>query len=234
VSDPPLRAVPEAPDELASIYDAAFAAEYGRENPVYARCCAAVAEVISERFSPASAVDWGCGAGLHVAALRQLGVDAVGVDGVAWPRPCRAPEVEILRADLRVPIPLGHVFARYDLSMCLDVLEHIDETHTEIVLENITRGAELVLLSCAPPGQRGHHHVNEQPRRYWVARLAAIGWRYDRRATGDLAQTFLARRETLPLSWMYHNLCVYRPAAAQPIWTSSRRRRPNRRPAGAP
>jgi hypothetical protein len=203
--------IPEAPDTLAEVYHTQFFAEYGIANPVYARCCAFIAEEIFRRFIPASAVDWGCGAGLHVAALRRLGVDAVGVDGIAWPREFCASEMEIRRSDLRYPNCDGLVPPRYDLSLCLDVLEHIPESYAPVALENITRGAELLVLSCAPPGQRGHHHVNEQPRRYWVGRLAAIGWRYDRQATGALERTFLAHRDVLPLSWMYHNLCVYRP-----------------------
>jgi hypothetical protein len=46
---------------------------------------------------------------------------------------------------------------------------------------------------------------------FWIARLATIGWSYSRRETGALESAFLTRREALPLSWMYHNLCVYRP-----------------------
>ncbi len=201
-------------DDLVAIYDRAFLAEYGAGNSAYARCCEKIAEAIFRRFTPSRAVDWGCGAGLHVAALRRLGVDALGVDGIDWPPDLRAPEVEIRRADLREPCRDGLVPARYDLSLCLDVLEHIPESHSGCALENITRGAELLLLSCAPPGQRGHHHLNEQPRRYWVGRLAAIGWRYDRRETGAMESAFLARRDELPHSWMYHNLCVYRPTGA--------------------
>ena len=50
--------------------------------------------------------------------------------------------------------------------------------------KTITEGAKLLVLSCAPPGQKGHHHVNEQPRRYWIAQLKKRGWAYQRRETG--------------------------------------------------
>ena len=45
---------------------------------------------------------------------------------------------------------------------------------TAAALANVTRGAGLAILSCAPPGQGGHHHVNERPRRYWVAVLRTL------------------------------------------------------------
>ena len=146
-----------------------------------------------------------------MAALQQLGVDAIGIDGVDLPLDLRAPQLEIRCADLRDRIRDGLVPPAYDLSLCLDVLEHLPEADAQRAIETITRGAQLLVLSCAPPGQGGHHHVNEQPRRHWIARLAAIGWSYSRRETGALESTFLSCREALPLSWMYHNLCVYRP-----------------------
>jgi 2-polyprenyl-3-methyl-5-hydroxy-6-metoxy-1,4-benzoquinol methylase len=205
------QAEPVAHSDLPEIYDRPFFTEYGAANPVYARCCAAIAEEIARRFQPKNAVDWGCGAGLHVAALQRLGIDAIGVDGVDLPPDLRAPLVEIRRADLRDPIRAGLVPPSYDLSLCLDVLEHLSEAEALRAAETITQGAKVLVLSCAPPGQGGHHHVNEQPRRYWVARLAAIGWSYSRRETGALERSFLTRRQELPLSWMYHNLCVYRP-----------------------
>ena len=199
-------------DELANVYDRAFFRDYSAENPAYADACAYVAEVIFERFGPKTAIDWGCGAGLHVAALRALGVDAIGVDGVVLEPDQRAPDVDIREADLRYPVPAGIAPSSYDLALCVDVLEHLEDRDSAAALDNICRGAGLVILSCAPPGQGGHHHVNERPRRYWVARMAEIGWTYDRRATGAMERHFLGNRSRVPLSWMYHNLCVYRPA----------------------
>jgi hypothetical protein len=197
-------------DDLSEIYGRPFFTEYGTSNPIYARCCAIVAEEIARRFSPKTAVDWGCGAGIHVAALQKRGVAALGVDGVVCPHDLRAAGIEVLQADLRKPISDKRIPSNYDLSLCLDVLEHVSENDMQQAIENITCGAKLLLLSCAPPGQGGHHHVNEQPRRFWVARLASIGWKYDRKATGALENILLSRRPELVLSWTYHNLCVYR------------------------
>jgi hypothetical protein len=95
----------------------------------------------------------------------------------------------------------------------IDVLEHLEDEDSAAALANIVTGASMVILSCAPPGQGGHHHVNERPRRYWVARMAKLGWLYQRRETGALERSFLERRDQLPWSWMYHNLCLYRPEA---------------------
>lgn len=202
-----------AHDDPGQIYDRAFFSEYGLANPVYTRSCTIIAEEIARRFQPRSLVDWGCGSGLHLDAFGQLGLEAIGVDASTCPEDLRPAGLDIRSADLRQKSPEDLVPSSYDLSLCLDVLEHIDAEDSPQVLKNIVQGAQLLLLSCAPPGQGGHHHVNEQPRRYWVKRLAELGWIYQRRETGEMERSFLDRRDALSLSWMYHNICVYRPAA---------------------
>ena len=197
---------------LASIYDRSFFQEYGAANRPYVDACDVIAAEIYRRFQPATVVDWGCGAALHAGALKQRGVDVIAVDGVRAPADLASPDVDIVQADLRTAQPNSLTWDSYDLSLCIDVLEHIDEADSVTALNNVLRGAQLAILSCAPPGQGGHHHVNERPRRYWTTRLAQLGWTYDRRETGDMERTFLTQRERLPFSWMYHNLCVYRPA----------------------
>lgn len=201
------------PADLTEIYDRAFFEDFSGTNPSYARACRFIGAEIARRFEPRTAVDWGCGAGFHASGLVEAGVNTIGVDGVLVDEDQRAPNVEIRRADLTVPIAPDLVPEPYDLALCIDVMEHIDDGHSEIVLRNITRGASLVILSCAPPFQGGHHHVNERPRRYWIARMAELDWRYDRRATGAMENHFREHRDMVPLSWMYHNLCVYRPAS---------------------
>lgn len=208
----PLDSRPVPATDLARIYDDKFFREYGAANPRYADACSFIATEIYRRFQPRTAIDWGCGAGLHAAELGRLGVDVIAVDAVVAADELRAGGIDIRRADLTEPLPFGFVPDTYDLSLCVDVMEHLHEADADIALDNITQNAELVILSCAPPGQGGHHHVNEQPRRYWVARMAARGWRYDRRATGSMENYFLGHRDQLPLSWMYHNLCIYRRA----------------------
>ena len=199
------------PVPLPELYDREFFVELGAANPVYASACDVIAGEMFGRFAPRSVVDWGCGAGLHAAALVARGADVVGVDGVRVDDDLRAPGVRIEIADLTEPIGPPTVPERYDLSLCIDVLEHIEEPQSDQVLRNLCRGADLVILSCAPPHQGGHHHVNEQPRRYWVKRMAGLGWRYDRREAGAMERSFLGMRDRLPWTWMYHNLCVYRP-----------------------
>lgn len=199
-------------DDLDKIYNRTFFSEYGTASGAYADACEFIGKELVRRFSPESVVDWGCGTGLHAAAIAACGVQVVGVDGVCADSDLRADDIDLRIADLTEPIAESFVTRPYDLSLCIDVMEHLFERDAAQAMANISHGAKLVVMSCAPPGQGGHHHVNEQPRRYWIKHMAEIGWTYSRRETGAMERYFMDHREHVPFSWMYHNLCVYRSA----------------------
>jgi len=52
----------------------------------------------------------------------------------------------------------GAVFARVDLVLCQEVVEHIEEKYLENLLDSFATG-KYVLMTHAVPGQGGHHHV---------------------------------------------------------------------------
>lgn len=116
--------------------------------------------------TPRSILDIGCGIGSWLAAARNLGVgDVVGVDGIiVSDELMKVNRNGILRHDLRTPLDLGRAF---DLVVCLEVAEHLDETHANTLIDSITRHSEKCLFSAACPGQGGTHHVNCQWPEYW-------------------------------------------------------------------
>ncbi len=192
-------------------YGREFFDQYGVGNPAYRNACRAVGKELYRRFLPDRVIDWGCGAALHAGALADCGAQVTAVDRCPADPDQREPGVRIVHADLRSKERPPGIPATCDLSICIDVLEHIDECFAQRALEHIVHGAGVVILSCAPKGQGGHQHVNEQPRRYWIAKMEKLGWFYDRGATGALEDQLRTQRDEMPWSWMYHNLCVYRP-----------------------
>ena len=52
---------------------------------------------------------------------------------------------------------------RYELAVCLEVAEHLNESSADNLILQLTNLANRVLFSAAIPGQGGLHHVNEQP-----------------------------------------------------------------------
>ena len=105
-----------------------------------------------------------------------LGItDVTGVDGVEVP----ADKLEIPAShrrtqDLTRSWNLGR---RFDMALCLEVGEHLDELHSGTLVDALVRHSDLIVFSAACPGQSGQHHVNCQWPEYWQAKFNDAGLR---------------------------------------------------------
>lgn len=154
-----------------------------------------------ESLAPRSVLDLGCGNGLYPLLYRHLGVDDVlAIDGI--PREATVlDEAAYVQADLQQPFDAGR---RFDLVICLEVVEHVLPETTDMLLDTIARHAGgLILFSMAEPGQPGNGHINcrrmDEVLDLWQAR----GWQ------PDLALT-LGARAMSSMSWFRRNIVVLR------------------------
>jgi SAM-dependent methyltransferase len=134
-----------------------------------------VVPMIMELVRPKRVVDVGCGRGTWLAAFREHGVEEIlGIDGeyVDRQRLEIAPH-EFLACDLSSPIAVD---GRFDLSVSLEVAEHLPERSADAFVELLTRLAPVVLFSAAVPCQGGTNHVNEQWPDYWASRFEYRGY----------------------------------------------------------
>lgn len=129
-----------------------------------------------ERYRVASMLDVGCGEGHCVQWFGRCGIEAVGFDGL--PANVERAVVPIKLHDLRV----GPFVLPVDLVHCCEVVEHIEPTYLENLLQTLASG-RVVAMTHAQPGQGGHHHVNCQDAGYWIAHLARYDYQLDPEAT---------------------------------------------------
>lgn len=190
---------------LAEIYDAPFFREWGPGNADYVAGARRITDLLWDVYKPARLIDLGAGCGVYADAFRKKGVEVTAVDGVRPPEDCAFPGPVEIR-DLTVPFP--NPWGTFDMALCLEVAEHIPEEFADVFLANIAQFSDRLVLSAAQPGQGGHHHVNERPKRYWVEKLFALGFAYDRPATGRLLEAFKGPY-LLTLGWMGGNISVY-------------------------
>jgi len=122
--------------------------------------------VFFKDWKPASLLDVGCGTGTWINAALEQGVrDVYGVDGVEIPEESLLFDRERFRnVDLTGPWNLGR---RFDVALCLEVAEHLDEIYADGLIESLTRHSDTIVFSAACPGQLGQHHVNCQWPYYW-------------------------------------------------------------------
>lgn len=193
--------------DLDRIYDADFFRDWGPRNDLYMTGAQRIVDLLWDTYRPARLIDLGCGCGVYADAFRRKGAEVVAVDGV------RPPPEESFPGPIEVrdlTAPFSNPWGKFDMALCLEVAEHIPEPFSETFLANITQFSDRLLMSAAQPGQGGHHHVNEQPKRYWVQKLARHGFAYNRPATGRLQEAFKAAYKLpLPMGWMGAHISVY-------------------------
>lgn len=175
---PPDRAGEPAPGGLHGYcqpvtYDSAF---FTSISSTAKRSAANVLPIVFEYAGlPRSVLDLGCGTGAWLAEAKGLGVkDVVGVDGAYVPKTqLQIPSEEFLAGDLAQSIDLGR---RFDLTLSVEVAEHLPPYAAENFVESLCRHSDCVLFSAALPGQGGKHHINEKPASYWVALFETQGF----------------------------------------------------------
>ena len=138
---------------------------YDRSHPHWLRFFGNIAKNIMYMLSPSTVMDVGCAKGFLVESLRDLGIEAYGVDFSSY-------AVGEVREDIRAfcTVKSGtESFGRsFDLVTCIEVLEHLSPTEGEQVIENICRHTNWVLFSSSPSDFDEPTHVNVRPLAYWI------------------------------------------------------------------
>ncbi len=134
---------------------------------------------VFKRLAVTEAIDFGCGTGSWLSAAKKLGVKKViGVDGIRVDQEIfKLNEDEFIHHDLKKPLNLNK---KFDLAICLEVVEHLPDSAASNIIEMITNHADVVLFSAAVPNQTGDHHINEQWPMYWEKLFSTKGYKpYD-------------------------------------------------------
>ena len=157
----------------ANTYGAEF---YAQQAPGSLESARIVAAHIAELLTPRRVIDVGCGLGGWLLALSETGAQEVrGIDGDHVDRSKLHIDPACFTAvDLSRPFRID---GRFDLTICIEVAEHIPHTHSEDLVDALCAAAPVVLFSAALPGQGGNGHVNEQWPEYWSRRFHQRGFR---------------------------------------------------------
>ena len=122
-----------------------------------------IVPVIMEMLRPQSVVDVGCGTGTFLHVFENHGVKKIlGLDGDWVNREQLAKNIspdKFMVVDLEKGIDVDE---KFDLAVCLEVLEHLGEEYADNVVKSLTQLSNIILFSAAIPGQPGQNHVDGQ------------------------------------------------------------------------
>jgi len=126
----------------------------------------AIVPIVVELFEPRSVADVGCGVGRWLTEFQRLGAERIlGLDGAhVDPEWLSIPKSSFRAVDLSKPFQLDN---RFDLTVCLEVAEHLPDSSAADLVHSLTQSAPIVLFSSAIPSQGGTDHKNERWPEYW-------------------------------------------------------------------
>ncbi len=154
---------------MADKYDELF---YQRQQYSSLEAAREILPFVLELTGAKSVADVGCGLGTWLSVAAESGARVRGFDGDYVDRQwLRIDQTDFTDLSHRV-----HSDESFDLSMSLEVAEHLPEHRAATFVEDLCKLAPVVFFSAAQPGQGGTNHINEQYLDYWVALFEKQGY----------------------------------------------------------
>lgn len=156
-------------------------------NPQMIACFKGVAQEIKIRFSPRTVLDVGCACGHLVKALRELGIEAWGVDASDAALKAAHPSIAGYLGRMTLPAKeLPEAFPKhYDLVVNIEVLEHIPEVSAADSVGVLCSFGDVILFSSTPWDYDEPTHTNLHQPSYWCRLFRERGYAYDSRSHAD-------------------------------------------------
>ncbi len=132
-----------------------------------------IAERLVKDICPKTVLDAGCAMGFLVETLRQKKVEAWGVDISEYAIQKVSPAIQPYCWVDSVTKPFPR---KYDLIVCIEVLEHLPPQEAEQAIANFCQHTDDVLFSSSPFDYKEATHFNVQPPEYWAEQFAKQGF----------------------------------------------------------
>lgn len=168
-----------------------------------------LAEWVKNELAPKTVLDIGCGPGIYVNCLTDLGIDALGIDIDE-----RVKNHDNLRYQSLFDLQDEHA----EVVFCMEVAEHIDAVHADRIVEKVSAAVDHTLIwTAAIPGQGGVGHINLQDPGHWAEKFETHGFRRNLEKEQQLKDY---ARQGYHMGWFVNNLLYFEKAdSSRPLTT---------------
>ena len=169
-------------------------------------------------YKPRSVIDWGCANGLYLEPfMTEDGCEVLGIENSPVAIEMRHPDIRIIKADMTqkiilapvemqpVGIDLSAPAIKFDMALCIEVLEHLEEKDAKVAISNLCSSSDRLVVSVAREWQTGPGHLNLKPIEYWIQKFGWQGFRVDNTATLDVRERM---GDGYHLGWITNNLLI--------------------------
>lgn len=164
-----------------------------------------LAEILVELYHPKTVADYGCATGLYLEPFAALGIDVNGYDNSDAAIALTKLPGHVHKADLTKKLSTDAT----DLSICLEVLEHIEPADAIKCAKTIASKSNTLVFSAAHPGQGGEGHINCRAKEYWEGVFNSNGLWLDHDATEKVISHMTSGYH---MGWLPMNLMVFKKA----------------------
>lgn len=153
-----------------------------------------------QHFNIKTMIDIGCGPGGMVELARELGIDSYGIDG-DFRLERKYPEKYYLQDFTKDKANIDKTF---DLAYSCEFVEHVREEYVPNFMDTFTK-ATHVIMTFAPEGTPGHHHVNCRNEEYWINVFTNYGFIFDKDITTSVRNSSTMERDFIRHNGLYFN-----------------------------
>ena len=170
-----------------------------------------IADWINKNIPSLTYGDIGCGNGLIVSRLSHLDRKVWGIDQyIPRTRIDSVVRTQVKKVDLTTSVSLPQC----ETAICFDVVDRIDVNQADVLLGNIiSTNAQTIIISASGPGEAGIHHINLQPKTYWIKKLSKRGYFLDIVLTHKFKQDL--SKSITHLTWYATDTMIFRKFSKQ-------------------
>ena len=157
-----------------------------------------LAKWIKSELNPETVLDIGCGPGTYVYSLRDIGVDAKGID---------IDERVHGKDHLKYQSLFELTDEKSDVTICFEVAEHIDSSMEDEVVKKVTSTVNKTLIwTAAAVGQGGIGHVNCKDKQDWSDKIIKQGLKRNLEKEQQLIDYI---RQDYHMGWFTQNVMYF-------------------------